>query len=266
MVRNRLVERRRPTTKKNLALAKQRAGQVTAGPVLVVGSPDVAEHAAHLGFDWVFLDWQHGEWTESTLNNALGRFLAVDCAPLVRVKGLETGTINRVLDMGAIGVIVPMIENAAQARVAASVVRYPPLGARSGGGNRLSLIDPAGAAAYFDHANDEVMLVIMVESESAISNVDEIMRVPGVDVVLIGPGDLMQDVKARGLDEGHFERLVARVAEAAADTGSVAGYVCSTPTVAKQRIAQGFRFICYQSDLGSMLGGLRQARDESRQW
>lgn len=252
--------------KKNLALAKQRAGQVTAGPLLVVGSPDVAETVAHMGFDWLFLDWQHGEWTESTLNNALGRFLAVDCAPLVRVKGLETSTINRVLDMGAMGVIVPMIETAEQARVAASVVRYPPLGARSGGGNRLSLIDSAGAAAYFDHANDEMMLVVMVESEAAIANVGEIMRVPGVDVVLIGPGDLMLDVKARGHDEARHERLVVRVAEAAAETGSVAGYVCSTPDVARRRIEQGFRFICYQSDLGTMMGGLRQARDESHRW
>src|SRR5207249_7383899 len=120
------------------------------------------------------------EWTESTLNNALGRFLAAESTPLVRVKGHEPGTINRVLDMGALGVIVPMIETADQARLAASVVRYPPRGQRSGGGNRLGLHDDEGAWGYFTRANDAVMLVVMVESQAAIERVDEIAAVPGV--------------------------------------------------------------------------------------
>ena len=96
----------------NPALAKLRSGKPCFGPILVYSCPDAAEQVGHLGFDWVWLDWQHGQFTEPTLHNALARFQAVDTAPIVRVKGNEPGTINRVLDMGAMGIVVPMIQNA----------------------------------------------------------------------------------------------------------------------------------------------------------
>ena len=187
---------------KNRALAKIRAGGITAGPAMGIDSPDLAEQVAHVGFEFVSFDWQHGQWTELSLNNALARFLHTDTVPIVRVKGHEPGTINRVLDMGALGVIVPMIENAEQAAAAASPARFPPQGNRSGGGIRLGLIGGGTAQDYFAHANDEVMVIVMVESEEAIANVESIMQVEGVDVVLIGPGDLMINVKAHGPRRG----------------------------------------------------------------
>src|SRR4029453_17920382 len=94
----------------NRTLEKLRRDQVAVGPVMGIGSPDLAELTAHAGFDFLFLDFQHGEWTEQTLNSALARFQAAESDPLVRVKGHEPGTINRVLDMGALGAIVPMVE------------------------------------------------------------------------------------------------------------------------------------------------------------
>src|SRR5262245_54485212 len=124
--------------RRNQALERQRAGGTTFGPCLVYDSADLVEQVAHLGFDWVWLDWQHGQFTEHTLNQALARFLALESAPIVRVKGNEPGTINRVLDMGASGVIVPMVQNAQEAAVAAAF--YPPKGRRSAGGVRLELI------------------------------------------------------------------------------------------------------------------------------
>ena len=177
--------------RRNHALAKLRAGKVITGPNLVYDSPSLAEHVAHLGFDFVWIDWQHGQWSEHTLNDALARYLTVASAPIVRVKGNEPGTINRVLDMGAMGVIVPYVQDADQARAAVRATYYPPIGIRSGGGVRLGLIGD-GAADYFAHANGEIFLCVMVETELAISNIEEIMRVPGIDVVLIGPDDRHQ--------------------------------------------------------------------------
>ncbi|MGH2367938.1 MAG: HpcH/HpaI aldolase family protein, partial [Chloroflexota bacterium] len=245
----------------NPALAKLRAGRVVSGPFLSYGSPDLAEQVAHLGFDWVALDWQHGQWTETTLNDALARFLAVDTIPLVRVKGHEPGTINRVLDMGAMGVIVPMVQNAEQARAAVQAARYPPLGLRSGGGVRLPLLSGSDSAAYFARANDEILLAAMVETREAIANVRTIMAVPGIDVVFIGPGDLMLDVKAGGHDEASHESLVQQVLAAARETGTPAGLPCPTREVAEQRIAQGFRFIHYGSDHGILMAGFREDLD-----
>jgi 4-hydroxy-2-oxoheptanedioate aldolase len=238
---------------------------VISGPMVVYDSPDLAEQIAHLGFDFVWLDWQHGQWAEHTLNNALARFLAVESTPLVRVKGQEPGTINRVLDMGAMGVVVPYIQDADQARAAVQAAYYPPAGIRSGGGVRLGLIGD-GSADYYARANWEIMLGVMVETEAAIANVESIMAVAGIDFVLIGPGDLMIDVKANGHDEAHHERLVLAVAEASGRTGVPAGYVCPTREVAEQRIAQGFRFVNYMSDNSVLMAGMREIARHAQEW
>ena len=106
----------------------------------------------------------------------------------------------------------------------------------------------------------------MVESEEAVANVTAIMEVPGVDVVLIGPADLMLDVRARGHDAARHERLVEQVAAASRQTGVAAGYVCAGIEAAESRIAQGFRFLCHGSDHRILTAGLRDLRDRSRDW
>lgn len=251
--------------RQNQALARLRAGQIICGPALVYDSADLAEQVAHLGFDWVWLDWQHGQFTEATLNNALARFLAVDTAPIVRVKSHEPGTINRVLDMGAMGVIVPMVHDAAQAAAAVQAAFYPPKGRRSAGGVRLGLIG-GSEDEYCARANDEIMLVVMVETAAAVDNVRAIMAVPGVDVVLIGPFDLLLDVRSRGQGAAEHERLVEAVAAAARDTGTAAGYVCGTAEIAERRIAQGFRFINYGLDHTLLVEGLGAIRARTVAW
>jgi len=251
--------------RRNHALAKLRAGKVITGPNLVYDSPSLAEHVAHLGFDFVWIDWQHGQWSEHTLNDALARYLTVASAPIVRVKGNEPGTINRVLDMGAMGVIVPYVQDADQARAAVRATYYPPIGIRSGGGVRLGLIGD-GAADYFAHANDEIFLCVMVETELAISNIEEIMRVPGIDVVLIGPGDLMIDIKANGGDEARHAELVQRVVDASRATGTACGYVCGTAEDAIRRHEQGFHFINYSSDYGAVQSNLSASLALFKSW
>jgi 2-keto-3-deoxy-L-rhamnonate aldolase RhmA len=249
----------------NKALAKLKAGKVISGPMVTFDSPSLAEQIGHMGFDFTWLDWQHGQWAEHTLNDAIARFLFLDSAPLVRVKGQEPGTINRVLDMGAMGVVVPYIQEAEQARAAVQAAYYPPLGIRSGGGPRLALIGD-GSADYYKHANDHVMLGLMVETEHAIARVEEIMRVPGVSFVLIGPGDLMIDVTSRGGTADDHERLVQQVAAASKRTGTPAGYVCPTRESAEQRIKDGFRFINYASDNAALQSSLREMKKHTDSW
>lgn len=250
--------------RRNLAKEKLRAGKVISGPSVSYSSADLAEQVAHLGFDWIWLDWQHGQWTELTLNDALARFLTTPSVPIVRVKGNEPGTINRVLDMGAMGVIVPMVQNAGQARAAVQATYYPPKGMRSGGGVRLGLLGGGTAADYAARANDEVMLIVMVETEEAVAGVREIMAVPGVDVVLIGPWDLMLDVRARGGDESRHEALVGQVAAASKATGVAAGYVCGSIEEARRRIEQGFRFVTLSGDHAILMAGLGDLYARSR--
>jgi 4-hydroxy-2-oxoheptanedioate aldolase len=252
--------------RKNAALARLKAGKVIVGPALYYGSPDLAESVAHLDFDFVWLDWQHGQFTELTLNDALGRFLAVDSAPLVRVKSHEPGTINRVLDMEAMGVIVPMVDNAEQARAVTRPVYYPPLGTRWGGGVRLAFIGGSGTPEYYANANDEMLLVLMVETERAIADIESIVQVPGVHVVLIGPGDLMIDLKARGRDDAYHEQLVLKVLQSCQRAAVVAGYFCATHEIAEKRRAQGFCFLCCMSDHAILASGRRELRARCKDW
>ena len=270
--------------RRNESLAKLKAGKVISGPMVIYDSPSLAEQVAHLGFDFTWLDWQHGQWSEHTLNDALARLLAAPSTPLVRVKGQEPGTINRVLDMGAMGVVVPYVQEADQARAAVQAAYYPPLGIRSGGGVRLGLIGD-GSADYYANANSEIMLGLMVETEHAIARVEEIMRVPGVSFVLIGPGDLMIDVTSRGGDEqpstraagaqgvrdsgwagAKHEALVQQVAAASKRTGTPCGYVCPTRESAEQRIKEGFTFINYASDNAALMGALRHMKEHTTGW
>src|SRR5438094_6767488 len=102
--------------RKNPVLAKLRAGRVSVMPCMTFGNPDLVEHVAYLGFDGLWLDWQHGTWTESTIADTLARFLPVSCAPIVRVRSHDWGLICSTLDMGATGIIVPMIQNVEQAK------------------------------------------------------------------------------------------------------------------------------------------------------
>jgi 4-hydroxy-2-oxoheptanedioate aldolase len=263
------MERRRAagkgSMKQNVALARLREGRPINGAAIVYDSPSMVEQAALVGLDYLWLDWQHGQWSEHTLNDALARCLHSQTTPIVRVKGNEPGTINRVLDMGAMGVIVPYVQDADQARAAVQAAFYPPIGTRSGGGVRLGLIGD-GTPDYFSHANEEVLLAVMVETEHAIANVEEIMRVPGVSIVLIGPGDLMIDVKSRGGNEARHEQLVQQVADASRRTGTPCGYVTGNPEEATARVRQGFTFLNCGSDFASVDIGLRAAAALAKSW
>src|SRR5262249_52796875 len=142
---------------------------------------------------------------------------------------------------------------------------YPPKGRRSAGGLRLGLLADSDEE-YWLGANAEVMLVVMVENEAAIGRGREIMKEPGGDGVLVGPGGLVIDVKPRGFGPERHEALVLEVAKASQETGVAAGYVCASAEVAERRVKQGFRFINYGLDHAIVLDGMRQIRALTRSW
>jgi 4-hydroxy-2-oxoheptanedioate aldolase len=161
-------------------------GQTAVGAWCGIPSPFVAEVLATVGFDWLCLDLQHGLIDYPTM---LGMLQAVGRrAPVVvRVPWNEPDEIMRPLDAGAAGVVVPMIGTAAEAEVAARACRYAPDGFRSWGPTRASLGDPSYGPAT---ANRDVVCIVMIETVEGVENVDEILAVPGVDGVIIGPCDL----------------------------------------------------------------------------
>ena len=230
--------------RKNGALRKLQKGEPTFGFNVTIGSVQIAEYAAHLGLDWTWLDWQHGSWTEERLLSALSAYVTTGTVPLVRVRGHNPWEIGKVLDMGAMGVIIPMVGSAEEAEDLVKWKNYNPAGTRSAGGMRLSVLsENLDSADYFAHANEEIMLVVMIETVKAVERADEILSVEGVDCVMFGPGDLLMDIQAKGGDEKERSRLEDRVLEAGVKAGKPIGYPCGDLEGARGCLERGFRFI-----------------------
>ena len=240
----------------NKALEKLRAGKVAVGCFQVTASADMAEHLSAQGLDFLILDWQHGEWTDQSISETLGRLIDQDIAPLVRVRSHDPGLINWVLDMERWGSWYRWWQTPTRQEQSYDQLIIPPLGMRSTGGNRLSRLAKDGQ--YVSFANDQILLIAMVESKSAIEQVDEIMGTDGIGGVLIGPGDLMLDLKGQGLGAEEHASLVAMVSEAGVQNDGISGFVCRNPKDAVERVAQGFRFIVVNSERGMVTEGAKQ--------
>lgn len=174
----------------NLARKKLREGGLICGPSLYYPCPEIAEEAAQHGFDFVWLDWQHGAWTEPSLNAALANFVHVDTVPLVRTLGPDPVWIGRMLDLGALGVIIPMVETAEQCEAIVRAAKFPPRGNRSGTGLRTAYHANHDYFDYTINANNEILIIVMVETVQGVGRVREMMSVLDIDCVLIGPYDL----------------------------------------------------------------------------
>ena len=157
------------------------------------GNPYIAEVMAHAGFDAVTLDWQHGIGvSQSSLVSCIQAIGNTDTMPMVRVPKNEPDYISYVLDAGAYGVIVPMVNTPEEAAAAGLACRYAPQGNRSIGGSRAALA--SGMDDYVKHANDEIICLVMIETRQALENVEDIAAAPGIDGLYIGPSDLSLDM------------------------------------------------------------------------
>jgi 4-hydroxy-2-oxoheptanedioate aldolase len=214
-----------------------------------------AEIVGRQGYDWAAIEMQHGlAWLDQMIPMLQG--LAIGGTPaFVRVPWNEPWLIMRALDGGAAGVIVPHIESAAEAARAVSACRYPPAGIRSWGPGRAALGVPGYSAAT---ANRDVICVVMVETLVGVAKVDEIVAVPGVDGVFIGPADLSLD--GGGLptmtadDPAHVARILA-VRDACRRHGVVAGIYSGDAEATARWSAEGFRFLALLNDVHHLSSG-----------
>jgi 4-hydroxy-2-oxoheptanedioate aldolase len=149
------------------------------------------EILARCGFDWLCVDLQHGFMTMSDLLGVMQTAAITDTPVLVRVEDPGSLVIHRALDAGARGIIFPTVNTPEQAAEAVAMCRYPPSGHRSWGPARLALVNGDYSP---ESANDEALCIVMIESREALTNLDAILAVPGVDIVLVGPSDLAIDL------------------------------------------------------------------------
>lgn len=230
-------------------VARLRARETVIGYWSALDAPVATERIARLGYDYVCLDGQHGYLGYAGLLASLQAIDAAGAAAgLVRVEANDITPIGRALDAGACGVIVPLIETAADAAAAVASVRYPPLGRRSFASNRSGLRPT--------EANERNVTIAMIETPSALSEVDAICATPGLDGVYVGPSDLSLAVGgAFPMDpavSAEFEAAVTHVREAARQAGIAAGIHTRDGATAARRLAEGFTFASIASDLAHL--------------
>jgi 4-hydroxy-2-oxoheptanedioate aldolase len=238
----------------NTAKAKMLAGQPAYGYSLSLASPLAAEALAQSGIDFILLDNQHGSFGPDTTIACFIAMAAGSAIPMARVARNDYTLIGRLLDEGALGLVIPMVHTVEDAQAAADACRLPPAGKRSWGWGRAARY----GSDYPDRINDELFLAVQIESIQAVENAEAILSVPGVDGCWAGPGDLALSMgldPRRAHEDDRHARALERVVEACRNTGKISGLSCSSPAEMVQRVAQGFQFVTGGGDMPFILEG-----------
>lgn len=242
--------------KTNSVRAKLKRGEATIGTWLVLPDPFAARMMAEVGFDWLTVELEHTPGSFETAALSYLNIAAGGCVPLARVPWNTGENIKRVLDTGAWGVVVPMVNSRAEAEAVVKAARYQPLGQRSVGGQLHTATFGTDAATYYARANEEILVVVMAEHVQAVENIEQIVSTPGIDVVFIGPNDLLNSMgqpPAFHSENPEFTAAVRRIVNTCKHHGVPVGIHVVDPTVARQRIEEGFQFIAIGSEAGMML-------------
>jgi 4-hydroxy-2-oxoheptanedioate aldolase len=239
--------------RENSTKAAWRHGEVTYGAWLSIPSAFSAEVVAQQGHDWVCIDMQHGVIDYQAAVTMLLAISTGAATPIVRVPWNEPGIIGKMLDAGAMGIIVPMVNSVDEARAAVAACRYAPVGARSYGPTRAALY---AGGDYFDHANDEVACIPMIETKRALDQLDAILDVPGIDAVYVGPADMSitLGLPPRMDNAGAFEEARLAIAKACAARGIAPG-IHGDASLAPGHAAAGYRMITITSDIAAIASG-----------
>lgn len=228
-----------------------------AGTFLNLGSPVTVEIAGLAGFDWILIDHEHGPGGQDTLLHQLQAAAATPAFPVVRIAQNETPRFKRVLDMGALGVMVPYVSTAAEARAAVSAMRYPPHGIRGVAKFNRGAGFGGDFEEYYAHAHERLVTVIQIETTEAINRIDEIAAVDGADVLFVGPTDLSYNMGIRDqLESAQFTDALKRVSDAAKKHGKAAGILVHNNALVPKVRDLGYTFTALGSDGGGVRAGL----------
>jgi 4-hydroxy-2-oxoheptanedioate aldolase len=239
-----------------------RAGETVHVGWATLGVPIMAEALARAGFTVVNLDQQHGLFDIDTTLAGITAVRLAGATPGVRIPLGSFARASRALDFGAEVVIAPMINTVEDARALAAATKYPPIGERSWGPGRALMSSGMGMKDYLAEANDGTLVFAMIETRTAIANLDAILGTPGIDGVFVGPSDLSialsngasLDPNGKAVDETS-ETIVA----AAKKAGKIAGAYTGSAQRANEQAARGFRFLAVGSDGAFLQSGAEAA-------
>ena len=237
---------------RNPVKTKLQRGESVIGIVISVNNVEVAAQAANLGFDFLWLEMEHSPLSLETVRNVVLATRGLPVVPIARPPVNELWAAKRLLDSGVLGIIFPFTRTPALARQTAAACKYPPAGLRGSGAELAEFRWPA-PQGYYDFADQNVLVVAVVEDTSALQNIDEIAATPGIDVLFIGTSDLSFSLGLRGRqNEPALKKAVQRIAAAAKRHGKVLGRPALTPQDVKQYQKEGFQFFMTGTELNFM--------------
>jgi len=240
------------------------AGQPQVGTWLSLGSVVACRFLARAGLPWLTVDMEHSHTDIQTAALMFGAIADAGCVPLARVPTGRHDLIKMVLDCGAMGIVAPMVMDAAEARAIVAACKYPPVGNRSLGGSLHALNYGASADDYYAKADGEILVVIQAEHVDAVDTADEIYAVPGIDAIFVGPNDLgasMRKPDGTPPSKPEMEAMLQRILAAAKRQGVPCGLHVQTPADAVRRAKEGWQFIAVASELKMMLDGVQAMLD-----
>lgn len=229
-------------------------------------SAGVARAAAASGAEYSIFDMEHTGWSVETIRVLCATSHGTDMLPMVRVPATEYHFIARVLDMGAVGVMVPMVESAEQADVIVNSAKYPPVG-RRGSAFGIGHDDYSGGdvVAKMQQSNENQILIAQIETASGLENVEAIAAVDGIDVLWIGQSDLSASIGVPGqFDHPKFVAAVDRVIAACEANGKIGGFMVTTRDFGQWVAEKGFRMLAWSGDVWIYQEGLKSGMDALR--
>jgi 4-hydroxy-2-oxoheptanedioate aldolase len=241
------------------------ARRLRAGDQIVcgwVGMPDplIAESVSRTGFDAVLLEAQHGLHDTGSLMRSIAAIAFAGVPALVRIPVADNATASRVLDMGAEGIVAPMVNSAADARALVAATKYPPVGERSWGPSRAMALRGTQQQQHLEAENATSVIFAMIETREALDAVDQIAAVDGIDGLFLGPNDLSLTL-SRGAQlapsDSSLSGPFGRIAEAARKAGKIPAVYAATPERGRYFRSLGFQFIALGSDQAYLANGAK---------
>ena len=243
---------------KNPVKAKLKSGQPVIGITINVNNVEVAAHAASLGFDFLWIEMEHSPIGLETLRNIVLATRGLPTLPFVRPPVNELWTAKRVLDAGALGVIFPFTSTPDLARQAVAACRYPPGGGRGSGADLAAFRWPS-PEGYYDFADENVLVVAVIEDTKGLDQIDAIAATPGIDVLFIGTSDLSFSLGFRGeQSDPKLEAAISKIVNAGKKYGKVLGRPVRLPEDVKRFQKQGFLFFQAPTVLNFIAAGAGQ--------
>jgi 4-hydroxy-2-oxoheptanedioate aldolase len=236
-----------------------KAGRPSVGTWLSLGSITATRFLARAGFAWLTVDIEHSLVDWETAAHMFASIADAGCTSLARVPANRHDHIKRVLDNGAHGIVVPMVNSREEAIAAVAAAKYPPTGNRSVGGAVHAMNFQTSAVDYFAHADEELLVVLQCEHIQAVEDADAIFSVPGIDAIFVGPNDLAASMRGKDGKPPSGEATAEAMKHILATCrkhGVAPGLHCMNAEEAKHRIEEGWQFVAVVSELKMMLDGM----------